>query len=299
MSIQKQEKQILLDAMQKAVDTVPESPHKTNKVAACFFGHTKNKEFFSRSSSNFHPKSLEIEIKQGKRFGKKSGYIHAELGAILKQKEGWAHGASIAITDPPCPNCMKSIDEAGITAVYIDHKGFEKDFFLRRLSDFHHMSLNIAEMSGISVFKVYRKEKKIIPILIPEESLKETKNKVIQEEELATLSIYKDEGLKEKQSIKAGKFIYLGQIPKKPKEAYKSSGKYHFGSSPLKRVLIQGLQKSWDLNKAELFLKFNPSTADLILLTHLNLENISIQEKGENKRLESSKTLLAKLKAMN
>ena len=69
------------------------------------------------------------------------------------------------VTDVPCPNCVKNMAEAGVRKLYIDHKGFTKDFALRRSGHFDNMALRICEKAGIAVYKIFRKEQRIETIL--------------------------------------------------------------------------------------------------------------------------------------
>lgn len=152
------------DLMQSAVDIVHTSPHPTNKIAAtlaCADGTPL-------SRTNFWPSAIEETIGHYQKIGSSSGTIHAETACIFSAQH--THKAKIYLTDPPCPNCMKNMAEAGISEIYIDHKGFDKDFAQRRGDHFDKMSMRIAERAGISVFEIYRKDEKISPIFKPAEN---------------------------------------------------------------------------------------------------------------------------------
>lgn len=155
------------EAMQMAVDIVNSSPHPTNKIAATLCGRNKQGESYTISRTNYWPEIIEQKIGQ-ERIGNSSGSIHAETACILAAP--CTEEASLFITDPFCPNCAKNVAEAGIKTIYIDHKGFDKDFALRRGDHFERMSMRICERAGISVFEIHRKEQKLVPILeIPED----------------------------------------------------------------------------------------------------------------------------------
>lgn len=141
-----------IKAMQDAVDVVLTSPHPENKVAATLF--TDNQ---SLSRTNDWPPAILQEIGTEARIGDSSGTLHAEVHCIL-DAEFKTEGASLTITDPCCPNCAKNIAEAGIKTVYIDHKGFQKDFATRRGDEFQDMSLRILAHAGISIYELNRKE---------------------------------------------------------------------------------------------------------------------------------------------
>lgn len=151
----------IISAMQRAVDVVLTSPHPENKVAATLFFDQG-----SLSLTNDWPPAIFDKIGTTTRIGDSSGTIHAEVNCLLHSPFK-AEGASLAITDPCCPNCAKCIAEAGIKSVYIDHKGFQKDFAARRGDEFQDMSLRILAHAGVSLYEVFRKENKVIEIYNP------------------------------------------------------------------------------------------------------------------------------------
>lgn len=148
--------------MQAAVDIVQNSPHPTNKVAATVFGNGADGTEFSISRTNHWPEAIENALGHDTRIGNASGTIHAETACILNAPR--TDAASLCVTDPFCPNCAKNIAEAGIRTIYIDHKGFKKDFFARRSDHFEDMSMQICEKAGISVYELWRKDEKLVPI---------------------------------------------------------------------------------------------------------------------------------------
>jgi deoxycytidylate deaminase len=151
------------ELMQKAVDIVGQSEHPTNKVAATLAGHGTGDKAFALPRTNSWPPSIAEKIGRETRIGNSSGTIHAETASLLAAPR--AEGASLFVTDVPCPNCVKNMAEAGVRKLYIDHKGFAKDFALRRGGHFDNMALRICEKAGIAVYKIFRKEKRIEPIL--------------------------------------------------------------------------------------------------------------------------------------
>ena len=146
------------ELMQAAVDIVSTSPHPTNKIAATLAGTTPTGEPFAISRVNHWPKAIADTIGTEPDIGNSSGTLHAETACILDTPK--TKGASVFITDPPCPNCMKNLAEAGIAKLYIDHKGFDKDWAKRRGESFDQMSMRIASKAGIDVFVIYRKEQR-------------------------------------------------------------------------------------------------------------------------------------------
>lgn len=149
--------------MQRAVDIVGQSPHPANKIAATVFGLDQAGQSFSVSRTNVWPRLIEERIGTLPDIGDSSGTIHAETNAIFSAP--MTEGASLCVTDPFCPNCAKNIAEAGIKTIYIDHKGFDKDFAARRGNDFQNMSMRVCVKAGISVYEIRRKEETLTPIV--------------------------------------------------------------------------------------------------------------------------------------
>ncbi len=148
------------DLMQDAVDIVQNSSHASNKVAA-----TLAIDEYAISKTNNCPLSIKEKFTDDTKIGNSSGSIHAETACII-QADNPTEGASIFVTDPPCPNCMKNIIEAGIKDVYIDHKGFDKDFAQRRGHHFSNLSMQFCQQAGVSVYELWRKEELLEPILL-------------------------------------------------------------------------------------------------------------------------------------
>lgn len=149
--------------MQRAVDVVGTSPHPANKIAATLAGRDTKDAAFSISATNFWPAPIIRTLGMEARIGNSSGTVHAETACILRAP--CTHDSSLFITDLPCPNCVKNMAEAGVKRLYIDHKGFDKDFAVRRGHHFENMAMQICERSGISVYKIFRKDKKLETIL--------------------------------------------------------------------------------------------------------------------------------------
>lgn len=166
--------------MQHAVDIVGGSPHPDNKIAATLFG-----DGWALSRTNRWPDDILNKLGTNTRIGNSSGTIHAETDCILKAPAP-TQGASLCITDPFCPNCAKNIAEAGIATIYIDHKGFDKDFFQRRGDHFDTMSMYICEKAGINVYELNRKEEKLTPILEVPASYIPAEDSPVEVEELQT-----------------------------------------------------------------------------------------------------------------
>jgi dCMP deaminase len=148
-------------AMQAAVDVVMTSEHPSNKVAAAIF-----KDSVGIEKVNYWPAPIVRAFGREVDIGNSSGTIHAETACILSAPFS-TEGASLAITDPFCPNCAKNIAEAGVKKIYIDHKGFDKDFFQRRGNHFDTMSMRVCEKAGIAVYELWRKDERTNAIFEP------------------------------------------------------------------------------------------------------------------------------------
>jgi len=152
----------IIDRMEDAIGVVTGSEHDTSKVAACVFqsgGKAK-----PSAAHNERPAVLRSHYEWKDRLGVSSQFVHAELAALSRFTGEW-HGASICVTDPFCPNCAKNLAEAGVREIYIDHKGFQKDFAARNGGEFESMSMLIAAKAGMNVHVLNRKEKTLTPIL--------------------------------------------------------------------------------------------------------------------------------------
>lgn len=158
--------------MQQAVDVVNTGDHPTNKISALLHGKHKNGNDFSVVSINLWPKAISDKLGYNSRIGNASGTVHAETMCVINSP--CSLNSYIFVTDPPCPNCAKNMAEAGVKKIFIDHKGFEKDFYNRRQEDFATMSLDVFNHAGISVYKIFRKEKRIEPIIEAEQKQRES-----------------------------------------------------------------------------------------------------------------------------
>lgn len=145
--------------MQKAVDAVAGSEHPVNKVAAAIAGKDIDGKPFALAAHNFWPAPIKAKIGTETDIGNSSGTVHAETACLLQAPI--TDNSTMYVTDPPCPNCVKNMVEAGVKTLYIDHKGFDKDFAQRRSEDVEELSLEICRKAGMNVFKIFRKEKRV------------------------------------------------------------------------------------------------------------------------------------------
>ena len=160
------------------MDIALSGPHPVNKIGATLFH-----DDWHISRTNYWPAPIEQIIGREHDIGNSSGTLHAETACILNAPAA-TEGAALCITDPFCPNCAKNIAEAGIKMIYIDHKGFGKDFFRRRGGDFETMSMRICTHAGISVYKLRRDEKSIETIYEPPSDFMPPEDSPLQLKEL-------------------------------------------------------------------------------------------------------------------
>lgn len=156
---------LIFKHMQAAVDIVLSSEHATSKVAVTLVGKDLDGQEFAISRTNTLSPRIKGALGADVRIGNSSAWIHAETQALIEAP--LTQDSVMFLTDLPCPNCVKNMAEAGVRAIYIDHKGFDKDFAQRRGHHFSDMSIKICEKAGISVTKVFRKEQTLMVLYKP------------------------------------------------------------------------------------------------------------------------------------
>lgn len=282
-------------AMQDAVDIVQSSHHPTNKVAATIIGRG-----IRVSRTNYWPEPILKNFGMDVDIGNSSGTVHAETACILKALHP-TDGASLCVTDPFCPNCAKNIAEAGIKKIYIDHKGFDKDFFQRRSGHFQAMSMQICEKAGISVYELWRKDERIVPIFeAPEQYVVsedspvyrepiETPNEAVFQEIIANaFRIHQ----KRKFAVAFvqdpnGKFVSLtarghavtGFTMEDPADVGKierHEEKYSFFQEPVNRMLMYIARHGMTLMENYLFCSQVPTSREQVNLVGANVRRITI-----------------------
>ena len=279
-----------IEAMQAAVDIVGQSPHPTNKIAASLFN---DRTLITRT--NDYPSAILKNIGTETRIGNSSGSVHAEVNAILEFPMA-THDASLCITDPFCPNCAKNIAEAGIKNIYIDHKGFEKDFFIRNDDEFEHMSLRIIARAGINVYKVERKENHITPIHLAPDDFRVIEDNPIKIREIGEHCTIKDWNNKNRIiHPRWGSAIArnddgesFGMIASAhPAIGYSKeivptalTGKYNFYTEPLNRLLMGAKRYGLMLDPAQIYMAQVPTAREFVNFiaagfNHLIIEDIT------------------------
>lgn len=273
--------------MQQAVDIVSTSLHPTNKIAATIAG-----DGFALSRVNYWPRPILEKIGMEPDIGNSSGTVHAETACI--QDAPMTEGASLFVTDPPCPNCVKNMAEAGIKNLYIDHKGFDKDFAVRRGDDIRTMSMEIAKHAGISVFKIYRKEKRIETIFeIPKNYVppSEKPARVLPLHEKATSDAFRQAIANEGGFYKgrpyavafatgpmASVFLISAEVHAitgyTSKTAPEPEGKYSYLLQPVHRVLMTAAQKGLKIDRGYLFSSRIPTARELVNVVGAGFERL-------------------------
>jgi len=280
--------------MQRAVDIVNSSPHPTNKIAATLCGVERGDHPFIISETNYWPGEIESKIGRGVKIGNSSGTIHAETACLLHAP--CTKDASLFITDPPCPNCAKNMTEAGIKALYIDHKGFKKDFAQRRGDQFTSMSMRIFAAAGIPVYEVHRKERRLDKVLEIAEnytpplenpaelvSLKSGINKSVFEKNIERAKDkYKDApfalALAEQG---AGNFVAFSAASH-PAVGYtheddlSKNGKYSFILQPINRILMAGKYYGLKFDPRFIYSSRPPTARELINLVGANYHRLHV-----------------------
>ncbi len=140
------------DRMKRARKAEAQSPHPTHQVGALIAGIDLDGNPFEVSHFNFWPFALVKHFGKDIKLGNASTTIHAELATLFKAPR--SENADIYITDLPCPNCSKTIAEAGIKNVYIDTHTHNTPLGRKIKPFFDAVSLFLFEKAGIGVFEV-------------------------------------------------------------------------------------------------------------------------------------------------
>lgn len=294
----------IIKAMQDAVDIVLTSPHPDNKIAATLFDGVN-----TLSKTNDWPSTIIEKLGKNTRIGDSSGTLHAEVNCLIHSNFA-TNGASLTITDPCCPNCAKCIAEAGIKKVYIDHKGFEKDFAARRGDEFQDMSLRILAHAGISLHEIIRKENKInllyeppIDYIPPEDNpieIRPCRADLSKDTLLQTARLVKVKHERWGCALATdvhGK-IYTLVASAHPAIGYtqnnieKSDGKYDFILEPVNRILMAAARHNLELSINHLWCSVLPSPREMVNLIGYGFKTIHIGNLATAKKSVSTEAML-------
>jgi dCMP deaminase len=285
--------------MQQAVDIVQTSLHETNKIAATLVGRSPDGMSFAVARTNFWPEPIRKAFPGGQRIGNASGTVHAELACVLAAP--CSQDSVLYVTDPPCPNCVKNMAEAGIKTLYIDHKGFDKDFAQRRQGDFTDMSLRICEKAGISVNRIFRKDRRIEPILeIPHgySPALEKPPRIDQIDAEPSPQLFETLVQEQQQLFKDRPFacalsrgplgrVFLIGAEIHPVIGYTTAtleepeGKYSFLLQPTNRVLMTAVRYGQKLQDGYLYSSRVPTSRELVNLVGSGLSRIAIGDRSQ------------------
>lgn len=284
--------QTIIARMQDAVDVVLHSEHATSRVAACAF-HPDHPDIPPAASMNMRPDVLKGHFAWDARLGASSQFVHAELASLIKFT-GPYRGSHICVTDPFCPNCAKHLAEAGVRAIYIDHKGFQKDFIARNGDEFETMSMLIAEKAGISVYEVNRKEGTVTPILAQAAQTRPTTSAIeffdiddgmtlehamsMFRQRLGARETWCLAFVREKDGSKRGLLVFETLPPGITPEDFKTrnvnTGKYRFPIDPLTRLLITVRRMHFTLLDPRIGCARAPSSRALVNALGMNISNL-------------------------
>ncbi len=286
------------DLMQRAVDVVNSSAHETSKVAATLAGNDPRHGFFSLSRTNYWPGLIEERLGREARIGNSSASVHSEVAVVLHAPYA-TQGAVLYVTDPFCPNCAKNIVEAGISEVYIDHKGFDKDWAQRRNADFVEMSMAIMRHAGVRVGKIFRKDRRIESLYDPAKFSTSGQEKPFEMTEICALEpsvlsalvarmvpkaqgdpfgvalAYDEQGrffsLFARQQLSIG---YSGADD--PDILTRREGKYSYVIGPMNRLLMGATRHGLRLDPDAIFSAVVPSSRELVNLAGAGITRLQV-----------------------
>ena len=145
------------------------SPHPTHKVGAYLCFPDKAASFAMEGDQrcyNYWPESLARTIGLDSKLGNASATIHAEIAALIQARSS-TNKAEIYVTDLPCPNCAKTMAEAGIANVYIDTYTYETPLGIKMRPFFEEVSVLVFERAGIGVYEINLEQQSILPLCEP------------------------------------------------------------------------------------------------------------------------------------
>lgn len=147
------EKNTILNHMRAAQRESLRSPIPGYKIAALIEGKDRMGHEFVIQRTNHWPNIVREKLGVKSKIGNSSPTIHAET-AVLTASPHAVEGADLFITDPPCPNCMKNIAEAGIGRLFIDQGGFGRKYYKKNKHHVDDISMAIARRAGISIYHI-------------------------------------------------------------------------------------------------------------------------------------------------
>ncbi len=140
------------DLMTKALATEELSEHPTHKVGALLHYENNDSPPIINTHPNFWPDILAKTIGKKNKLGNASTTVHAEIATLCNAQA--TEGATLYVTDLPCPNCAKMMAEARIQNLYIDSHTHNTPLGEKIKPYFDKISLPILNMAGINVFEM-------------------------------------------------------------------------------------------------------------------------------------------------
>lgn len=258
------------EAMQHAVEIVHSSEHDKNRIAACL---VSGGNYIVQT--NHRPDILKQHFTPDARIGNSSQFIHAEMACIFNAPF-LVEGSSLYITDPMCPNCAKGICESGVSHVYIDHKGMEKDFFIRRKSAFEEISLPLMKQAGIGVSVIYRKEERIENLLEETSSEKQTIKIIQTHHDLETELKHQIQSSQDRSFAMCLTDKGTLYIPEKQNDIEHSDTKYRDDISPVCRLLFHLKRNNLKIQNNSIVCNLFPSSRDIVNAIGYGVKNIRV-----------------------
>lgn len=155
--------------MRMALEIESQSAHPTHKVGALICGRDVYGHPFTIAHANYWPPILAEKIGRNEKLGNASTTVHAEIAAICSAPS--VEGASIYVTDLPCPNCSKAIVEARIKHVYIDSHTHHTPLGEKMKPFFEGMSMPIFEAAGVGVYEMNVESHEYTPLHSPDSAV--------------------------------------------------------------------------------------------------------------------------------
>jgi deoxycytidylate deaminase len=129
------------------------SPHPTHKVGTLLCTLSSTSQYHEQQCYNYWPEPLANIIELSNKLGNASTTVHAEISALI-QAQNSTNKADTYVTDLPCPNCAKTLVEAGIANIYIDSATHSTPLGIKMKPFFKDVSLLIFERAGTGVHEV-------------------------------------------------------------------------------------------------------------------------------------------------
>lgn len=151
--------EIVKEGLAEAHDVAAaQSAHPTHKIGVV--AHLENG--VRMASANVWLRHFSSDFDAKVRVGSSSPSKHAETALLAKLSQAGekAQGATLYITDPPCPNCMNGLAAAGVGHIVMDRAGVEggSAWYQKRARHFDQTSRQIAANAGISLWVAARQD---------------------------------------------------------------------------------------------------------------------------------------------